>query len=123
MRCLIFLMLFFVGCCDGSRSAPYVDKTREYQMPPELKRCKIYVLGGGWSSTYPIWVVVNERGSVLNHKVEVDGEKIDEDSFNGVSALLRAAWINPFSTEYDHRDLLRKGADEIDRLVSELRNK
>lgn len=59
----------------------------------------------------------------MNRKVDLDGEKVDDDSFNKVSALMRAAWINPFSTDYDHRDLLRKGADEIDRLVAELRKR
>jgi hypothetical protein len=58
-----------------------------------------------------------------NRKIKVDDEKIDNDSFNKVSALMRAAWVNPFSTDYDHRELLKKGADEIDRLIAELRKK
>jgi len=68
MRCLLFLTLLLAGCGGGSGPAPYMEVTHNYQMPPELQGCKVYVLGGGWSNTYPLWVVVSPEGKIISSR-------------------------------------------------------
>lgn len=67
MRRLLFLTLLLAGC-GGSDPAPYLDRTHEYQMPPEMEGCKVYLLGGGWSTRYPLWVVVSPEGKVISSR-------------------------------------------------------
>lgn len=61
MKYLILLTLFFAGC-RSSVPAPYQEVTGNYYLPPELKGCKIFVLGGQWSATNPLWVIVPPQG-------------------------------------------------------------
>lgn len=68
MRRLLFLTLFLAGCGGGSGPAPYVEMTDEYSLPSELDGCKIYVLGGGWSTRYPLWVVVSPEGKIISSR-------------------------------------------------------
>lgn len=60
MRNLIFLIFLFVGCSKAP--ADWEEKTHNYKLPPELEGHKIIVLGGGWSSTNPLWVIVPPQG-------------------------------------------------------------
>lgn len=59
LSAMIFVLF---GSCSAPKPAPYQDLTINYQLPPELKDHKIFVLGGGWSATNPLWVVVPPQG-------------------------------------------------------------
>lgn len=53
---LLFLIL--ISGCAGESPATYKDVTSNYRLPPELEGYKIIILGGGWSNTYPLWVII-----------------------------------------------------------------
>lgn len=61
MKYLTLFVLLFAGC-HAEKPAPYRDVTSSYQLPPELEGHKIIVLGGGWTATNPLWVVVPPTG-------------------------------------------------------------
>jgi len=57
----LFFLIFLLGCSEKF-PAPYSDVTHKYDLPPEMKGAKIYVLGGEWSGVNPIWVVLLPEG-------------------------------------------------------------
>lgn len=59
----IFLLIFLLGCSKGP--ATYKDMTENYELPPEMQGCKVFVLGGGYTATYPLWVIVSPEGKIL----------------------------------------------------------
>ena len=61
MKYLCLFVVLFAGCY-AETPAPYKDVTSNYQLPPELEGHKIIVLGGGWSATNPLWVIVPPNG-------------------------------------------------------------
>jgi hypothetical protein len=61
----VLLLAFFVSGCVSHDPAPYLEVTGEYELPPEMKGCKIYVLGGGWSSKHPVWAIVSPKGEII----------------------------------------------------------
>lgn len=62
---LILVSVFISGCFSASPTpVPYSEMTDRYQLPPEMDGYKIYVLGGGWTATYPLWVIVSPEGEV-----------------------------------------------------------
>lgn len=56
MKKLIFILILFAGC--SKTPSDWEDMTHKYKLPPELEGHKIIVLGGGWSATNPLWVIV-----------------------------------------------------------------
>lgn len=58
---ILISFIFFLG--SSSRPAPYEEMTQNYEMPPGMEGCRVYVLGGGYTNTYPLWVVVRPDGS------------------------------------------------------------
>lgn len=64
MRFLVVLAAVLLGC-SFSGKAPYQDMTHRYEMPPEMQGCKVYVLGGQYTDTNPLWVIVSPDGKVL----------------------------------------------------------
>lgn len=51
------------GCLSGDKQpAPYTELTQKYQLPPELKDCRIYGLAWGWSDRKPLVVIVPKDG-------------------------------------------------------------
>lgn len=63
MRFFAFALTLLSGC-GFPEKAPFKDMTHRYEMPPEMRGCKVYVLGGQYSDTYPLWVVVSPDGKV-----------------------------------------------------------
>ena len=70
---LVFLSIFF-GCSKSD--VDFQDVTSNYKLPPELKGAKIFVLGGGWSATKPVWVVVAPKNSDFEAITEDDTAEI-----------------------------------------------
>jgi ABC-type anion transport system duplicated permease subunit len=64
LLCLAILVYPFVlvAMADRKNPADYQEVTSNYHLPPELKGCKIFVLGGQWSATNPLWVIVPPQG-------------------------------------------------------------
>lgn len=62
--CLIGFAFPFVlvAMANSKHPADYQEVTGNYHLPPELKGCKIFVLGGQWSATNPLWVIVPPQG-------------------------------------------------------------
>jgi hypothetical protein len=58
----IFLTLLLMSGCTSKLPAPYIDITDRYELPPELKDSKIFLLGGGWSDRKPLFVLVPKNG-------------------------------------------------------------
>lgn len=52
-----FLIIILLSGCSKI-PADYEDVTNRYKLPPELENHKIFVLGGGFSNTNPLWVIV-----------------------------------------------------------------
>jgi hypothetical protein len=66
--CLISLL--FISGCTSNCAAPYIEVTHQYQLPPEIKNHKIFLLGGGWSDRKALWVVVDPNGNKVNVEQE-----------------------------------------------------
>lgn len=62
---ILFALPLLVSGCGFSEKAPYKDMTHRYEMPPEMRDCKVYVLGGEFTNTNPLWVVVSPDGEVM----------------------------------------------------------
>lgn len=54
------MLILFTGC--SKTPVDWEDMTHNYKLPPELENHKIIVLGGGWSTTNPLWVIVPPKG-------------------------------------------------------------
>ncbi len=56
MKNKMFLILIFMALSFSSFAAKYVDITKEYSIPPEMKNCKIFMLYGGAFSYSNLYV-------------------------------------------------------------------
>jgi hypothetical protein len=67
MRAVLILVSFFISGCFSAppTPAPYSEMTDRYQLPSGMEGHKIYVLGGGWTATYPLWIIVSPEGEVV----------------------------------------------------------
>lgn len=65
MRFLLLSLIFLSGCGLSQDKAPYKDMTHRYEMPPEMRGCKVYVLGGQYTDTNPLWVIVSPDGKIF----------------------------------------------------------
>jgi hypothetical protein len=71
MRYFLIICILLLSGCTSNCAAPYIDVTYQYQLPPELKDHKIFLLGGGWSDRKAIWVVVSPEG-IIKHPIVVE---------------------------------------------------
>lgn len=62
------LLTFLISGCSFSGRAPYTEMTDRYEMPPEMRGCKVYILGGGYTDTHPLWVVVSPEGKIISSR-------------------------------------------------------